>query len=143
MPTFIAKSLDYSVSKALLASMVCLGTFAVLLPFLGALSDRVGRRPLLLGATIGFVVLSYPLFLLMRDGAYTGVLVAQVALATVVAVFSGPGPAAMAEMFPTTVCYSRLCLGCAAAVPHPQHASSTRLVRRGRGPTSGQEDACG
>jgi MHS family proline/betaine transporter-like MFS transporter len=111
MPTFIARSLGYSVSEALLASMVCLGTFAVLLPFLGALSDRVGRRPLLLGATIGFVVLSYPLFLLMLNGGYTGVLLAQVALATVVAVFSGPGPAAMAEMFPTAVRYSGLSLG--------------------------------
>src|SRR3712207_8145601 len=43
-------------------------TGLVLVPPLGALSDRVGRRPLLLTACVCFAVLTYPLFLLMNTG---------------------------------------------------------------------------
>ena len=45
----------------------------VLTPFVGALSDRIGRRPLILACALLNLVFDYPLFLLaIRGGTGTG-----------------------------------------------------------------------
>jgi MHS family proline/betaine transporter-like MFS transporter len=73
-------------------------------PLMGLLSDRVGRRPLLAAACVASLVLPYPLFKLMLSGvSLPTIFLVQLALAFVIAVFSGPGPAAIAEIFPTRV----------------------------------------
>jgi len=72
------------------------------IPLSGLLSDRFGRKPLLLAACVAFMVLPYRYFELMLVGASLGTIIAiQVALALGIALYSGPGPAAIAEIFPT------------------------------------------
>jgi MFS transporter, MHS family, proline/betaine transporter len=71
-------------------------------PLLGTLSDRIGRKPLLLAACAAFILLPYPLFeFLLSRPPFALVVAAQCLLSVAIAVFSGPGPAAIAEIFPT------------------------------------------
>ena len=73
-----------------------------LTPWFGWLSDRIGRKPLLLGCCAGFGLLSYPLFRVIVAGApFHVILLVQIALDVLIAAFSGAGPAALAELFPT------------------------------------------
>ena len=52
-PTYGSKVLALSATASLLVTL-CVGlTNFAMLPVMGALSDRIGRRPLLLGATNG------------------------------------------------------------------------------------------
>ena len=46
----------------------CLAVFVALIPFMGMLSDRLGRRPQLMVSCIGFALLGYPFFLLGSSG---------------------------------------------------------------------------
>jgi MHS family proline/betaine transporter-like MFS transporter len=102
MPTFLQKHVMLARSEALWATTAGLFALVTTIPLAGLLSDRFGRKPLLLAACVAFMVLPYPLFDLMLFGASLGMIIAiQVALALGIALYSGPGPAAIAEIFPT------------------------------------------
>src|SRR5665647_1848885 len=69
---------------------------------MGLWLDRIGRKPLLLACCIAFIVLPYPLFSLMLSGASLAtIVVIQLLIGLAIAPFSGAGPAAIAEIFPT------------------------------------------
>lgn len=102
MPTFTQKFAGLTRTQALWSNTLCLAVLVLAVPAIGHLSDRVGRRPLLLACCVGFVLLPYPLFAAMvQAGAFATVLLVQIAFALTLALFSGPGPAAIAEIFPT------------------------------------------
>jgi MHS family proline/betaine transporter-like MFS transporter len=69
----------------------------------GHVSDRVGRRPVLMVWAAAQALLAYPLMALMARGETGGIVVGQVALALLVAAGSGALPATMAELAPWRV----------------------------------------
>ena len=117
LPTFTQKYAGLSPTAALWSNTVALVALMAAIPVMGALSDRIGRKPLLLFCCIGFIVLAYPGFLLMLSGvpAY-GVALLQIAFNLVIATFSGPGPAALVELFPTRSRTSLMSVSYALAV---------------------------
>ncbi len=69
MPTYLTQVLDISENTGLILIIAAqLGMMAVILP-MGALSDRIGRKPLLLTGCLGFLVLSWPAFWLLSLGS--------------------------------------------------------------------------
>lgn len=69
----------------------------------GWLSDRVGRRPVLIAWGAGLALLGYPLMALMARGEVGSIVAGQVGLALLVAAGSGALPATMAELAPWRV----------------------------------------
>ncbi|MGI4984527.1 MAG: MFS transporter [Janthinobacterium lividum] len=102
MPTFLTKQAGLSQSQALASNSIALVALVLATPACGWLSDRIGRRPLLLACCAAFVVLSYPLFsvILSRPGFAT-VLAIQIVFNLFIAAFSGAAPSALCELFPT------------------------------------------
>jgi MHS family proline/betaine transporter-like MFS transporter len=92
-----------SPSGSLWANTIGLVALVVLIPVMGRLSDRVGRKPLLLASCGFFALLTWPLLSLMLGsrGDFTTVVMIQLVFGVAIALFSGPGPAAIAEIFPT------------------------------------------
>jgi MHS family proline/betaine transporter-like MFS transporter len=117
MPTYASKVVGLSLSQALLASAIALGVLAALIPPMGALSDRVGRKPLMLAFTVLLGIATYPLFLLISTGTFAAVVCAQVLFSIVLSLYFGPGTAMYVELFPTRVRYTGigLSLGLASA----------------------------
>jgi MFS transporter, MHS family, proline/betaine transporter len=101
---------------AQLIGTICLAVFVTLIPFTGRLSDRVGRRPLLMASCIGYALLSYPLFILGSSGSAPLAFVAQFVMIFFQSLYAGPCPAAYAELFPTRVRYTALSIGYNIAV---------------------------
>lgn len=101
MPTYAVRQLGVPQSASLLANSTGLALIVVLAPVFGAWSDRVGRRPIMLASASGILVLSWPLlfWLTSQPGAFN-LMLAQIAFAVLIAGFSGPAPAAMAELYP-------------------------------------------
>jgi MHS family proline/betaine transporter-like MFS transporter len=111
MPTYLTQVLQISESESLLIIIgVMLGMMAVIAP-VGALSDRVGRKPLLLASAIGFLLLSYPAIALigMRDPLPVTVGIAILALLLVLML--GTIGSALPAMFPTRNRYGGFSIG--------------------------------
>ena len=87
----------------------------VFCPTAALLSERVGRKPFLIGPALGTAVLAIPIFLLLQ-GSYAAVLVAHVCVGGLIGLFGGAYPAAFSELFPTKVRYSSLSLGYSVSV---------------------------
>src|SRR5262249_9767130 len=69
-------------------------------PLFGALSDRVGRKPLMISSCLFFAVATYPIFSLMREGAPLGtVIVIQLLVGLAIALYCGALPAPIAAIF--------------------------------------------
>ncbi|GHB52709.1 MFS transporter [Streptomyces cirratus] len=105
LPSYLQSVPGSSTREALVATALAnLGFAACVLPA-GQLSDRIGRRPVMLGGALAVVLLAFPLLHLLRDpgpspAARAGSLLAAGAL---VGLMAGPGPAMLAEMFPRGV----------------------------------------
>lgn len=102
MPTFTQKYGGLTQTEALWSNTIGLITMVCAVPFMGLLSDRIGRKPVLLTSVISAVVLAYPLFsLVTNDIGFINVVLVQMVFGLIMACYSGPGPAAISEIFPT------------------------------------------
>lgn len=111
LPVYFTEELGFSTTAAF-ASTTLAGLAALaLIPPLGALSDRVGRKPLLISSCVLFAVLTYPLFLLMNTGNLAAAIVAHVGLAAFESLFVCCSLAAGAELFATRVRYGGFSIG--------------------------------
>jgi MHS family proline/betaine transporter-like MFS transporter len=108
MPTYVSQTLGLPLTQALLSNAIGLVVLMTLIPFTASISDRFGRKPLLITFSVLIALLTYPLFLLASTEVLFLIVVAQVLFGLIISLFSGPGPAALVEMFPTNVRYSAL-----------------------------------
>ncbi|MBN2689017.1 MAG: MFS transporter [Gammaproteobacteria bacterium] len=106
LPSFLIVQMGFSYHFAFLVTLF--GQFLVLisLPIVGSLSDAFGRRIFLLIGTIGFIVLSIPIFWLFSSYWLSLVLFAEMLFALLMACINGVVTVTMAEMFPTVVRYT-------------------------------------
>jgi MHS family proline/betaine transporter-like MFS transporter len=111
MQTYITEQLGFSSTSASLSTVLTLLVGIILIPPLGALSDRVGRKPLLMASCVGYALLTYPLFLLLNTGNLLFVILAHIALGALLALFISTTFAALTELFPTRVRYGGLSIG--------------------------------
>jgi MHS family proline/betaine transporter-like MFS transporter len=102
--------------EALTSSTLAGAVLVVLNPLCAALSDRLGRKPVILASSAGYLVLSYPMFLWMSGGTFTAALSAQLVCALLAALYGGASLAAFVELFPTRTRYSGLALSYNLAV---------------------------
>ena len=111
MPGYFSTTLGANGTASMLILVLVETIMLVTLPFLGMLSDRVGRKPLLITSTVGYIVLSYPSFRLMEThtfaGLIVGFLVMGLLLALLLAVIASTFPA----MFPTRTRYGAMAIG--------------------------------
>jgi MFS transporter, MHS family, proline/betaine transporter len=103
MPTFLQSYAKVERAKALWTGSMALLLMIPAMLVAGRLSDSVGRKPLLVTSCLGLVLLPYPLFqMILASPTIATIAFAQTILALLVAMFSGPGPAALAELFATS-----------------------------------------
>ncbi|WSK73398.1 MFS transporter [Streptomyces sp. NBC_01276] len=104
LPSYLQSTLGASFREALIATTLAnLGFAASILPA-GRLSDRVGRRPVMLAGALAVALCALPLLHLLRDPAAAAPAKAAALLAAgaTVGLLAGPGPAMLAEMFPSS-----------------------------------------
>ena len=93
LPVWTRVHLKLDATDALWANSLVLLVLACTIPLLGRLSDRIGRKPVLLGTCLAFVVLPYPLFSYLDSGnvPVAGLIAVQLAFVLAVSAFGGAG----------------------------------------------------
>ena len=104
VPLYAHTVLKLPMSTTLFSNSVALVFMLVVTPLAGHLSDRVGRYRVIVTAALAIVVLVVPgfAFLLSHPDA-AALALFQVVSAVLSALFIGPAPAAIAELFPVGV----------------------------------------
>lgn len=115
LPTYLPEVLDVSSSQALTANLIGVAFLLIFTPVVAVLSEMMGRKPFLVGAALGTLILTFPGFLLLQGG-FASIAVGCAIFGSLVGVFGGAYPAAFSEMFPTKVRYSALSLGYSVSV---------------------------
>jgi len=117
LPSFASGQLGIPAGTAYYSTALAAVVLTVLTPVMGWLSDKVGRKPVLLISALGYVVIAYPLFMLvtgMKNG--TGLILTQSIAAVLLAMYAGPLCAILSELFPTKVRFTALSIGYSLAV---------------------------
>ncbi|MEV5540987.1 MFS transporter [Saccharopolyspora shandongensis] len=102
-PAFLTAVDALPLADALTTNVVALLIEVPLIIAAGALSDRVGRKKLMMGAMALFALGTYPVFALVASGTIAGALLGQVVFVVLFATVSGPMAAMFIELFPTRV----------------------------------------
>ncbi|MFF2651972.1 glycine betaine/L-proline transporter ProP [Streptomyces sp. NPDC058045] len=111
MPSYLTSELHYDETHGLLVILVVMALMMVVQPFAGALSDRVGRRPLIAAGCLGFLALSVPALLLIRQGGLLPIGLGLGGLGLLLVCFTSTMPSALPALFPTRVRYGSLSIG--------------------------------
>ncbi|GEM31726.1 MFS transporter [Nocardia neocaledoniensis NBRC 108232] len=109
-PTYLGSTLGMEESDALLVPLIGQIAMLVTLPFLGALSDRVGRRPMWLFSCAALMIMVIPVYKLIGTsltGAIVGFAILGLLYAPQLATISATFPA----MFPTIVRFAGVAIG--------------------------------
>lgn len=111
MPSYLSVTLGHGAVESTFSLVIIqLVMVAVIVPF-GALSDRIGRKPLLIAASLGFIFLSVPAVMLIQiDSIWTqlaGIGMLGLFLVMIISNISATLPA----LFPTAVRYSGFAIG--------------------------------
>ena len=101
MPTYLATVEEYDAVQSNLLTVPLLLLMACSMPFVGMLSDRVGRRPVLFIASAWVILLSIPAFLLIGNGSTLGVLLGLALVGAPVALYMGTLASTYPALFPT------------------------------------------
>ncbi|MFE5557051.1 MFS transporter [Streptomyces sp. NPDC056544] len=101
---YLVGSAGMEKTTATLVSFTALTLFAVLQPFAGMLSDRVGRRPLLITFAVGCTVGTYPIMTALGSASsYWSALGLSLLALVIITGYTSINAAVKAELFPTRV----------------------------------------
>ncbi|MFM7658862.1 MAG: MFS transporter [Burkholderiaceae bacterium] len=101
MPTYAKTQLHIPLNEAFTAQVAGLIFLTVLIPLFGMLSDRIGRRAVLMLAAVLYLILTYPMMAwLLAEPSLIRLTVMQIVLCSAIAVGFGAISTALAEQFP-------------------------------------------
>ena len=117
MPTYLTHIVKPAVPHALLINTCAMGLLIALMPLAGALSDKIGPKPVLGAGALITALFAYPLFSWIDGATLAAVIIAQIVFAVINGAVQGPIPAAMVSLFPARLRYSAIAVGSTSRLP--------------------------
>lgn len=106
LPNYLSGTAGFSQAGAFLCTSIALLTAIIVLPITAYAADRIGRKPLVIAACAGYIVLAYPAFVLMSQETLLMAIISHVLLGIMLGTYGGAPFMAMVELFTTKVRYS-------------------------------------
>ncbi|WP_308250907.1 MFS transporter [Nonomuraea rhizosphaerae] len=102
LPTYAQQNVNFDKGESLTVGTISLVFFMVLQPLLGMLSDRIGRKPMLIAFGLAFTILPVPLLGTLTN-SFTSLLFIQCLGMVFLGCFTSISAAVNSELFPTRV----------------------------------------
>ncbi|MEW5303631.1 MAG: hypothetical protein WDW36_006304 [Sanguina aurantia] len=99
LPTYFQDFVGLSRGPALIINTSNMLVYMVQIPVGGWLSDKYGRRNMILGPALLMAVAAYPLWTLFRSGSAAGAWFVQICLVLIMATYTGGLPATFSSLF--------------------------------------------
>lgn len=109
--TFLVKIQGFNLKEANLINLISMFTIIILIPLMGMLSDKFGRKPIFKIGLIGFILFSLPVFWLLSQKHFIYALAGDLLLCVILAPIAALIPTLLAELFPTHVRASGTTMG--------------------------------
>ncbi len=106
MPTYLSSEMGMSKVESFISTTLSLVTYIGFIFFIGKISDKIGRKRMLIIASVIFIVATIPLFLGLQGASFWTIVAIQIAFGFMLAMNDGNLPALLSELFPTDVRYS-------------------------------------
>jgi len=103
LPSYAHLAGNLPISDGLLGGTIALAVYTVGIPIFAKISDRIGRKPMLYANAIGFLVLVWPMLILLRNGDFTTFLIVDLIGILLISASNSALPAVLCELFPTRV----------------------------------------
>ncbi|WP_218645056.1 citrate-proton symporter [Aquitalea sp. LB_tupeE] len=117
MPAYVHRQFGLPLDQVFSIQMLVVAWMTLLIPLSGALSDRIGRRPLLLWPYVGLLLAVYPGFAWFAAApGIERLLLVQLLFCTLLGLSFGPAPTAVSELFPVKVRSTGVSIGYNLAV---------------------------
>lgn len=113
--TYLKESVGLDANDSLISNSVAITVAFIVMPLAGWLSDRFGRRPMMVAGAALSAVAAMPAYLLASVGSLATAVAGQTLLAIALATFFGPVGIVFLELFPTRTRYSGAAIGYNAA----------------------------
>ncbi|WP_218647521.1 glycine betaine/L-proline transporter ProP [Sphingobium lactosutens] len=108
MPNYLSVTMGYAETKGLLLIIIVMLVMMPLNIAGGLFSDRLGRRPMIIGACLALMILSIPCMLLIGTGNDALIFLGLMVMGIVLVCFTSSMPSTLPALFYTPVRYSGL-----------------------------------
>ncbi len=110
LPTYLTDAVGMEAGPATMATNISLVAYVLFIFASGWLSDRFGRKKMLIIACLAFIVLTVPAFMLLNTADFLVVLVVELVLCLILTINDGTLSSYLTETFPTEVRYTGFAL---------------------------------
>jgi MHS family proline/betaine transporter-like MFS transporter len=115
METYLTQVVDIDETESLFVLVIVMLVMMAVITPIGRLSDRIGRKPLLLGSAISTLVLAVPAFWLLHQGGWAPVIIGIAILGIQLVLMLGTIGSALPAMFPCRNRYGGFSIGYATS----------------------------
>ena len=110
LPNYLETTLNYDPASASIITNIVLVVYIGFIFLSGRISDRLGRKKMLIAACVGFIVLTVPEFMLLSTMNFVIILVVELVMCLLLTINDGTLSSYLNETFPTDVRYSGFAL---------------------------------
>ena len=106
LPNYLEATLNYDPAQASIITTIVLVVYIGFIFLSGRISDKFGRKKMLIAAAAGFVVFTIPAFWLLNTLDFFTILVVELIMCLLLTINDGTLSSYLCETFPTDVRYS-------------------------------------
>lgn len=110
LPNYLETVLNYNPGDASTITTIVLVVYIGFIFLSGRISDRFGRKKMLIGACVGFIVFTVPAFVLLGSMNFWVILLVELVMCLILTINDGTLASYLTETFPTDVRYSGFAL---------------------------------
>ena len=106
LPNYLIDTVQYNTGDASLITTICLIVYIGFIFLSGHISDKYGRKKMLIIACVGFIIFTVPAFYLLNTQNFVIILCAELLMCFLLTINDGTLASYLTETFPTNVRYS-------------------------------------